>query len=145
MIEIDPDIISFTDEEVCLAIERETREIMDFWQHNSLGWAPADVSEIFANSVLERQSSLAETLSIWLQVNSEGELILAWANLGAQVEGLMKLFLCVYLHDYQKAEREWTKGKDTPDSHMLIIFKNSLWRKSGLLNRKLTGISGSSP
>src|ERR1700678_2981907 len=100
MIRMSRNIRSFTNEEVCSAIERETREIMEFWQHNSLGWAPADVSEIFANSVLERQSALAGTLSIWLKGNSEGELILAWVNLGALVEGLMKLFLCVYLHDY---------------------------------------------
>ena len=131
MIEIDPDVTSFTDEEVCSAIERETREIIEFWQHNSLGWAPADVSKIFANSVLERQSALAGTLSIWPKRNSEGELILAWVNLGALVEGLMKLFLCVHLHDYQKAERIWTKGKRTPDSHMLNnlqkFFAEKVW------------------
>jgi hypothetical protein len=131
MIEIDPDVSAFTDEQVCSAIEGETREIMEFWQHNSIAWAPADVSEILVNSVLERQSSLASALSIWLKGNSEGELILAWANLGALVEGLMKLFLCVYLHDYQKAERVWTKGKKAPDSHMLNnlqkFFAEKVW------------------
>lgn len=126
MIEIDPDVAGFKDDEVCKAIERETRQIMDFWQYTSAGWAPREVSEILAKSKLEWQSSLAEALAIWLNGNSEGELILAWANLGALVEGLLKLFLCVYLHDYRKAERVWTKNGQlrTPDGEMLNNLQN---------------------
>ncbi|WP_272480015.1 hypothetical protein [Aquibacillus koreensis] len=30
----------------------------------------------------------------------DGDLILAWANLGTLVEGTIKLFLSVYLNDY---------------------------------------------
>jgi hypothetical protein len=87
---------SFTDDELCKAIERETRRIMNFWQYNSADWVPTDVTEILEKSMLGRQSALAKALAIWLNRNSEGELILAWANLGALVEGLLKLFLCVY-------------------------------------------------
>ncbi len=121
MIRIDRDVASFTDADACKAIARETREIMDFWQYDSNGWAPTDVSEILGKSKLEWQSSLSEALRIWLSGESEGELILGWANLGALVEGLLKLFLCVYLHDYRKAERVWTGNGQlkTPDGEIL--------------------------
>ena len=46
---------------------------MDFWQYDSKGWAPTDVSEILGKSKLEWQSSLAEALRIWLSGDSEGE------------------------------------------------------------------------
>jgi hypothetical protein len=133
LIELDPDVVDFTDDEVCKAVKRETRKIMDFWNYNSAGWAPKDVSDILARSMLEWQSSLAEALAIWLNGNSEDELILAWANLGALVEGLLKLFLCVYLRGYRKAERVWTRNGQlgTPDGEMLNnlqkFFADEVW------------------
>ena len=32
MIELDPDVVDLTDDEVCKADKRETRKIMDFWK-----------------------------------------------------------------------------------------------------------------
>ena len=58
---------------------------------------------------------------------------MAWANLGALVEGLLKLFLCVYLHDYRKAERVWTGNGQlkTPDGEILYnvqkFFADEVW------------------
>jgi hypothetical protein len=137
MIELDPDITFVSDDQICATIERETRDIMAFWQHNSLGWAPTDVSDIFGKTVLERQTALAGALSIWLGRDSEGELILAWVNLGALVEGLMKLFLCVYLHDYRKAESIWAK-RETPESEVLYnlqkFFAEQVWSPEQKVN-----------
>jgi hypothetical protein len=136
MIRIDRDVTSFTDADACKAIASETRKIMDFWQYDSKGWAPTDVSEILGKSKLEWQSSLAKAIRIWLSGDSEGELILAWANLGALVEGLLKLFLCVYLHDYRKAERVWTGNGQlkTPDGEILYniqkFFADEVWNSS---------------
>ena len=48
------------------------------------------------------QASLATSLSRWVGATSDGDLILAWANLGTLVEGQLKLFLCVYYEDYMK-------------------------------------------
>jgi len=53
MIRIDRDVASFTDADACKAIARETRKIMDFWQYDSKGWAPTDVSEILENQSLK--------------------------------------------------------------------------------------------
>jgi hypothetical protein len=131
--EIDPDINGFTDQQVCEAIERSTCEIMDFWKHNSAGWAPAELTKILTRSMLDRQSSLARTLVMWLNGNSEGELILAWANLGALVEGLLKLVLCVYRDDYVNSEQARDRNGKLiePDGRMLHdlqeFFKSNVW------------------
>jgi predicted RNase H-like HicB family nuclease len=51
----------------------------------------------------DRQVSLSRTLRKWLKSDlAEGDLILAWANLGALLEGTLKAFLTVYFADYEK-------------------------------------------
>jgi hypothetical protein len=65
---------------------------------------------------------------------------LAWANLGALVEGLLKLFLCIYLHDYRKAERVWTGNGQlkTPDGEFLYnvqkFFADEVWTPTQMVN-----------
>ena len=71
--EMFPDIKRYTDEELCDVIARETTEIMDFWKYNSEGWVPAEVAHILTRSMLDWQSSLAQTLKIWIGRESEGE------------------------------------------------------------------------
>ncbi len=120
------DIAGFTDEEVCKAIAAETRRIMDFWKKHSVGWAPAEVSEILTRSMLDWQSSLAESLETWLGREPDGALILAWVNLGSLVEGLLKLFLCVYYKDYAKDNAPYRdkKGKlRDPDGQELEALR----------------------
>lgn len=75
----------------------------NFWS-NARGWAPDNSAELLATAQLDWQISLAHCLKKWINHSnlSSGELILAWANLGALVEGTLKLFYCVYLNDYLK-------------------------------------------
>jgi hypothetical protein len=87
--------------EVCTEISRRTEVMMTFWA-NSKGWAPVPSSDLMSRSMLEWQTSLSKQLCRWIDACTSGELILAWANLGALVEGQMKLFLCVYYNDYQR-------------------------------------------
>ena len=96
----DVDTLNYTPEELCSRIAKLTRSVMDFWKH-SKGWAPAEASGLLDKSMLEWQVSLASSLAQWIGAESPGDLILAWANLGALVEGQLKLFLCVYYRDYQ--------------------------------------------
>jgi len=76
-----------------------------FW-NNAGGWAPADAAQMLSSARLDRIASLAHSLRRWVQEDtlSVGDLILAWANLGALMEGALKLFLCVYLADYRADE-----------------------------------------
>lgn len=74
----------------------------DFWSQ-SQGWAPDDAAELLTKSRLDWQVSLTEALAIWTEKEelTDGEIILAWTNLGALVEGTLKLFLSVYYADFQ--------------------------------------------
>jgi hypothetical protein len=133
--DIYPDIRRFSDEEICNAIAEETKTTMDFWKYNSSGWAPAEAAEILTRSMLDWQSSLACALKIWLARESDGELILAWVNLGSLVEGLLKLFLCVYYKDYARDDPAlMRKGQlQDPDGQELeslrIFFNKKVWTK----------------
>lgn len=65
---------------------------------------------------------------------TEGQLILAWANLGALVEGQMKLLLSVYYKDYL-SDTHAMKKKDgqteDPDGvtlePLILFFKRKIW------------------
>lgn len=74
-----------------------------FWSKAD-GWAPAAAMKVLSQSRLDWLTSLSGALRHWSDVEtlSQGELILAWANLGALVEGTLKIFLCVYLDDYER-------------------------------------------
>lgn len=84
----------------------------DFWGNG--GWASGDAAKLLRESRLDRQVELSRTLAIWLEPptehDSEGRLILAWANLGTLVEGTMKWFLCVFANDYANAPELDRKG-----------------------------------
>ncbi len=95
----DPDTLLLTYPSVCDRIQRLTSEMMRFWK-SAYGWAPIEAAGLLEKSMLEWQASLAESLPRWLESSSEGDLILAWANIGALVEGQLKLFLSVWYHDY---------------------------------------------
>ncbi|MDT8392070.1 MAG: hypothetical protein RRC34_16330 [Lentisphaeria bacterium] len=93
------DTLDYDVYELCRRIATLTRSIMNFWSDG--GWAQNEAAALLDRSMLHWQTSLAESLSRWTDTKSDGDLILAWTNLGALVEGQLKLFLCVYYHDYE--------------------------------------------
>jgi hypothetical protein len=86
-------------------IEALNRNLVKFWR-SANGWAPIESAGILSKSRLDWQVLLSRSLRLWIRTPpdhlEDGELILAWANLGSLTEGTMKLFLSVYYHDYQK-------------------------------------------
>lgn len=96
----DSDTLKYSPEELCSRIAILTRCIMDFWSDG--GWASQEATKLLDVSMLRWQISLAKCLARWIDATSEGDLILAWTNLGALVEGQLKLFLCVYYDDYKR-------------------------------------------
>lgn len=102
----------FVDETAALPIEEIVDRIAtlsdglaSFWR-NAEGWAPDDAAQLLRCARLDRIASLAASLRRWTDGAplSDGDLILAWANLGALLEGALKLFLTVYLTDYRADE-----------------------------------------
>lgn len=121
-----------TDEEILARIERLTHRLMAFWK-NADGWAPIEAAGLLNKSMLGLQSSLATSLKRWVIYESEGDLVLAWVNLGTLVEGALKLQLSVFYNDY-KADSEAVKVKGKlkdPDGVKLndlrVFFEKRIW------------------
>jgi hypothetical protein len=101
------------------------------------GWAPIEASQLLSKSRLDWQVSLSRCLKIWIpelhSENNNGQLILAWANLGSLVEGTMKIFLSVWYHNYKHdIEAIKTNGNlVSPDSlqmeQMRQFFRKRIW------------------
>lgn len=86
-----------------------------FWS-SAHGWAPDDAANLLSKSRLDWQVSLSETLHWWIDRDpmTDGELILAWANLGAILEGTLKLFFSIYYSAFQ-ADTEALKKANAYD------------------------------
>ncbi|NSY46542.1 hypothetical protein [Agrobacterium tumefaciens] len=91
-------------EEVVSRIEKLNGGLASFWAV-STGWAPIEAAGLLTKARLDWQVSLSSTLRLWLRdpetALSDGELILAWSNLGSLVEGTLKLLLSVFYMDYK--------------------------------------------
>lgn len=91
-------------DQVILRIETLNRNLAKFWK-NADGWAPIEAAGILGKSRFDWQVSLSSTLRTWIReppdAMSDGELILAWANLGSLIEGTLKLFLSAYYDDFK--------------------------------------------
>lgn len=118
-------------------IEAMNRVWMHFWGKPRAG-IPVAVRDLMSTCRLDRQVELSGALRRWLQPGVEGqgeaELILAWANLGALVEGSLKFFLVVYVNDYQRHTSEVFGPKhadDDPDALMLFrlqkFYRDKVW------------------
>ena len=111
-------------------------KLTDFWS-NADGWAPLEAAELLSKSRLDRQVSLSKSLLNWTfdADCSEGDLILAWSNLGALVEGTIKLFLSVYYNDYSQDEEKFIR-KGTQVDPDILTLENLLQfiRKRGLFS-----------
>src|SRR5262249_42872516 len=71
--------------------------IARMWGHELRGWATGKAGDLLRAARLDRQVALSRTLQIWLEdtddSDSDGRLIMAWANLGALVEATLTWFL----------------------------------------------------
>jgi hypothetical protein len=90
--------------EIIDRIESQNRDLARFWKA-AHGWAPIEAAGLLSKARLDWQVSLSSSLRLWLRdppnALSDGELILAWTNLGALIEGTLKLFLSVYYNDFR--------------------------------------------
>ena len=85
-------------------LQIQTNNMVLVWEKT---WeiAPDIVADKLDAAMLKWMSELTDTLKIWIDKGSsmtDGELILAWTNMGALVESWLKFFYCVYYADYVK-------------------------------------------
>lgn len=117
-------------------IIRINEHILDFWGGG--GWAPQEAAQLLSESRLDWQVSLSRMLAQWIedpeQDRFDAHLILAWANLGALVEGTMKWFLCVFYHDYLGNPEKKKDKMIEPDDlffHRLVgFFSATVWTEA---------------
>ena len=106
------------------------RKTTSFWSNHN-GWAPEATANILSRAQLNWISSLSVSLHNWNRCLSNGDLILAWANIGAIVEGYLKFFLVVYDHDYRK--RPHLRKGDYVSQDVIrledlrVYFKKNVW------------------
>lgn len=110
------------EKEVLEEVRRAINEIVEiyrdhqyFWG-NAAGWAPEEAEKILTRSRLDWLHALSESLFTWTEVyrtstDNEGKLILAWTNLGALLEGGIKLFLSVHVNQYQNSQHRFQDQK----------------------------------
>ncbi len=100
------DLNNFSMEEILNKIINLSNDTLKFWQ-DLRGWAPESVANLLEVARLDWLIDLTYCLKIWIDKGgplTQGELLLARANLGALVEGWLKLFYCVYYEDYIRDE-----------------------------------------
>ena len=106
------------------------------------GIAPDAAATKLDAAMLNWQSELTQTLEIWISKGlsmTEGELILARANLGAVVESWLKFFYCVYYDDYCKDPITNSKGKMVePKKQPLTILKILAQESCGMMKHPMT-------
>lgn len=131
------------DNQIVSKIILGNEQLSKFWL-NSHGWAPVEAADLMSKSRLDWQVLLSETLVQWAENEiNEGQLILAWANLGALIEGTLKLFLSVYYDDYQKDEERYKKKNGNtidPDALALEKLKQFFKKKELLSSEQLSFI-----
>lgn len=84
-------------------LKAKTNKTVLLWG-NSRGIAPDSVADKMDEAMLKWLSELTDALQIWIDKGfglTDGELILARANMGAIVESWLKFFYCVYYEEYQ--------------------------------------------
>jgi hypothetical protein len=116
-----------THAECCDEIARLTRETMTSWKVMARGWAPEAAADIIDSAMLDQQVSLAHCLRRWDTSHSDGELILAWANLGALVEGQLKFFLTLYIEDAMRSPKPPKKVSAMRLQPLRDFYRANIW------------------
>ncbi len=98
--------------------------LQQFWS-KSHGWAPPETAEYLWSVRLDRQEALSKSLrkrvSLLNDPTEDGELILAWVNLGAMVEGTLALFIGIWLEAYRTDAHAILKKKAIIDPDSLTL------------------------
>jgi hypothetical protein len=106
------------------AIVRINDGLKRFWSQAS-GWAPIAAAQLLNRSRLDWQVSLSHTLFRWLPPfrpdEAHGFIILGYANVGALVEGSLKLFFSVWYEDYRQDVDAIRKKERIVDPDALTI------------------------
>ncbi len=109
-------------------------------------WGSTETQNHLSDTIVDRFINLSRSLTIWLNRErlTTGELIIAWAHLGAVTEGVLRCFLIIYAHEYLMDEHApKSKGKIIKldklhlESMRHYIEKNDLFNNSWMFIEKV--------
>lgn len=112
-------------------MREDSKQVLELYGKHAHDWAPREVAEIIENAQLGWMANLTDALEIWRakihEEMSDGERILAYVNLGMLLECWMKLFLCVWLRDYEKQAADERMPYDLTFYELENFFKENVW------------------
>lgn len=113
-----------------------TNKVLKDWE-NSSGWAPESVTLKLNVAMFDWMIELTDCLRIWTSKGvslTNGELILAYTNLGSLIESWLKLFYCIYYEDYKLYPKKQRGQVVEPNNMMFQSLKEfstgKLWEKN---------------
>ncbi len=116
-------------------IRSKTKATIQSWSE-TCGLAPEGVTDKFDAAMLNWMNDLTDSLDIWIAKSldmTDGELILAWTNLGALVECWLRFFYCAYYEDYMKSPKLGKKGKPLEPDDKAMTFDYLIQYSKGIL------------
>lgn len=116
-------------------IRSKTKAAIQSWSE-TCGLAPEGVTDKFDAAMLNWMNDLTDSLDIWIAKSldmTDGELILAWTNLGALVECWLRFFYCAYYEDYMKSPKLGKKGKPLEPDDKAMTFDYLIQYSKGIL------------
>lgn len=115
-------------------IRSKTKATIQSWSE-TCGLAPEGVTDKFDAAMLNWMNDLTDSLDIWIAKSldmTDGELILAWTNLGALVECWLRFFYCAYYEDYMKSPKLGKKGKPLEPDDKAMTFDYLIQYSKGI-------------
>lgn len=116
-------------------IRSKTKATIQSWSE-TCGLAPKGVTGKLDAAMFDWMGDLTDSLDIWIAKSldmTDGELILAWTNLGALVECWLRFFYCVYYEDYMKNPKPGKKGKPLDPDDKAMTFDCLIQYSKGVL------------
>ena len=111
-----------------------TTSFVEKWQ-SVHGYAPEKTARAFDEILLKSILDMTYTLKIWLDKDelSDGEKILAAINIGALAEAWLRVFIIIWLRDYDKLKYKNEKGlkKEYTDLKFYEVIK--YYRQNNIL------------
>ncbi len=116
-------------------IRAKTKMTIQSWSE-TCGLVPEAVTGKLDAAMFNWMSDLTDSLDIWISKSldmTDGELILAWTNLGALVECWLRFFYCVYYEDYMKSPKLGKKCKPLEPDDKAMTFDYLIQYSKGIL------------
>ncbi len=119
-----------------------TEDIVSFWSRDVIimDWATDEVADELSKISFTKVIAIVHSLDLFIEKDllTDGELLLAWTQLGSIAEWYLKFFLCISTADYLKNPKYWPNKIDIINPHELKFeYAKQVFRAEGILDKEL--------